>query len=101
MVNTLIQFRVDEKLKQDASKVYEDLGLDLSSAIKLFLKKTIKLKKLPFSINTDEDVLEEQIRMNKELALKELDSLELKVSSDIDEKDEIYNALMDKYESIN
>lgn len=101
MTNTLIQFRVEENLKRDASKVYEDLGLDLSSAIKLFLKKTIKLKRMPFSINASESDVEAQIRMNKELAIKELDSLDLNISNDIDEKDEIYNALMDKYESIN
>ena len=101
MTNTLIQFRVEEKLKLDASKVYEDLGLDLSSAIKLFLKKTIKLNKMPFSINADENMLEEQIRMNKALAIKELDAMNLNISSIIDEKEEIYKALMDKYESIN
>ncbi len=36
MVNSLVQFRVDEKLKNEVSEIYEDLGLDLSSAIKLF-----------------------------------------------------------------
>ena len=61
MTNTLVQFRVDEKLKNEASKVYEDLGLDLSSAVKLFFRKTIKMKRIPFSINDDE-VLEDEIR---------------------------------------
>ena len=56
MTNTLIQFRVDEKLKNEASKIYEDLGLD---------------------------------------------SMHLNISNDLDEKDEIYNAIMEKYESIN
>ena len=48
MTNTLVQFRVDENLKNEASKVYEDLGLDLSSAVKLFFRKTIKMTKMPF-----------------------------------------------------
>lgn len=101
MVNALVQFRVDERIKNGANKVYEDLGLDLSSAIKLFLKRTIKLQRMPFSINSDEDILEEQIRMNKEMAIKELDQLKLNISKNVDEKEEIYNAIMEKYESIN
>lgn len=100
-MNSLIQFRIAENIKKDASEIYENLGLDLTSAIKLFLNKTIKLKKLPFSVSAVDNDLEDQIRMNKELALKELDLLDLNISSSINEKDEIYNAIMDKYESIN
>lgn len=100
MINSLVQFRVDEKLKNEASEIYEDLGLDLSSAIKLFFKKTIKMKKMPFSIN-DDDISEDEIRKKKALAIEELDSMDLNISNVLDEKDEIYNAIMEKYESIN
>ncbi|MBO6118848.1 MAG: type II toxin-antitoxin system RelB/DinJ family antitoxin [Lachnospiraceae bacterium] len=100
MVNSLVQFRIDEKIKNDASEVYERLGLDLSSAIKLFLKKTIRLNALPFDINSDE-IDESELRQKKALALQELDKMGFSFSHDIKEKDEIYNALMEKYESIN
>lgn len=100
MTNTLVQFRVDENLKNEASKVYEDLGLDLSSAVKLFFKKTIKMKRIPFLIN-DEEVLDDEIRKKKALAIEELDAMHLNISNDLDENDEIYNAIMEKYESIN
>ena len=100
MTNTLVQFRVDEKLKNEASKIYEDLGLDLSSAVKLFFKKTLKMSGIPFSINDDE-VLEDEIRKKKAYAIEELDSMHLNISNNLDEKDEIYNAIMEKYESIN
>lgn len=100
MTNTLVQFRVDEKLKNEASKIYEDLGLDLSSAVKLFFKKTLKMNGIPFSINDDE-VLEDEIRKKKAHAIEELDSMHLNISNNLDEKDEIYNAIMEKYESIN
>ena len=36
MMNSLIQFRVDENIKNEANEVYENLGLDLSSAIKIY-----------------------------------------------------------------
>ena len=100
MTNTLVQFRVDEKLKNEASKIYEDLGLDLSSAVKLFFKKTLRMNGIPFSINDDE-VLEDEIRKKKAHAIEELDSMHLNISNNLDEKDEIYNAIMEKYESIN
>ena len=100
MVNSLVQFRVDEKLKNEASEIYEDLGLDLSSAIKLFFKKTIKLKNLPFDIN-DNDISESELQQKKIKALVELDNINLNISHDINEKDEIYKAIVEKYESIN
>ena len=100
MTNTLLQFRVDNKLKKDATKVYEDLWLDLPSAIKLFMKKTIKLQKLPFSINDENDELEQAIMQNKKNAIEELDAMNFKISKAIDEDDEIFNGIMEKYESI-
>ncbi len=43
-----IQVRIDEKLKQDAKKVFEKMGLDMSSAIKLFFRQTARVQGLPF-----------------------------------------------------
>lgn len=45
-----IQIRIDTKTKKDAKKILASLGLDLSSAIKLFLRQVIKEEALPFSI---------------------------------------------------
>ena len=95
MVNTLIQFRVENKIKKDATKLYEDLGLDLNTAIKLFLKKSIKMQKLPFSINDDDENLDIKIK-----AFNELDNMILNIKDDIDYKEEIYKGIKDKYESI-
>ena len=46
MASTLVQIRVDEKLKDDAAAVYEDLGLDLSTAVRIFL--SVLLPKMVF-----------------------------------------------------
>ena len=50
--------------------------------------------------NVNKNSIEDQIIMNKYMSLRELELLDLNISSSIDEKDEIYNAIMDKYESI-
>lgn len=50
MASTIIQFRVDEELKNEASKLYSDLGTDLSTAIRTFLKRSIKENGYPFDM---------------------------------------------------
>ena len=45
-----IQIRIDDELKEEAVKLFNELGLDLSTAIRLFLKKSIDDKKMPFKL---------------------------------------------------
>lgn len=49
MASTLVQIRVDEDLKNEASDIFERLGLDLPTAIRVFLKKN-PLKKAAFRL---------------------------------------------------
>ena len=48
-----IQVRTDEKLKKEAMKVLEDLGLDLSTAVNMFLVQVKLRKAIPFEIRTE------------------------------------------------
>ncbi|MFH1457051.1 MAG: type II toxin-antitoxin system RelB/DinJ family antitoxin [Patescibacteria group bacterium] len=48
-----IQVRIDNKTKQQAKKVLEGIGLDLSSAIKLHLKQIINIGTLPYEIRDE------------------------------------------------
>ena len=99
-MNSLIQFRVDENIKNEANEVYENLGLDLSSAIKIFLKKSIKMQRLPFSLNDEDIVTDINIENDKAMLIKELDDMKLHISTkSVD--DDIYDGIMEKYESIN
>lgn len=100
MMNSLIQFRVDENIKNEANEVYENLGLDLSSAIKIFLKKSIKLQRLPFSLNDDDISTVVDDKDDKAMLIKELDDMRLNISND-NVNEDIYEGIMEKYESIN
>lgn len=51
MNNTVLQIRVDEELKNNANLVLENIGLDLSTAIRMFLNRTVLANGLPFEIN--------------------------------------------------
>ena len=54
-----IQIRVDKKLKKQARKVLDEIGLDMSSAITLYLKQISLRKGLPFLALTKNDLTPE------------------------------------------
>ena len=50
MATSLIQLRVDEKLKKQADELFADLGLDTTTALRIFLKQALKVGGLPFKV---------------------------------------------------
>ena len=48
-----IQIRIDEKTKRSVQNILDNLGLDLSSAIKIYLKQIIIQKGIPLKIFTE------------------------------------------------
>ena len=53
MTTGTFTFRINEKLKKDATQLFESLGLSLSSAINIFLKQSVLKKKFPCSIDLE------------------------------------------------
>ena len=49
----MLQVRIDEELKTQATMVYESLGIDLSTAIRMFLKKSVAVNGVPFELKND------------------------------------------------
>lgn len=45
----IIQLRVSDQLKDEATELYKKLGLDLSSAIRMFLARSVDVNGIPFS----------------------------------------------------
>ena len=45
-----INVRTDAELKIQAQKIFESIGLDLSTAVNLFLKQTVRANNLPFVV---------------------------------------------------
>ncbi len=50
MATTNINIRVDATLKQEAEKLFNDLGLNMSSAITMFLKSSVSYEGIPFEV---------------------------------------------------
>ena len=48
MASSVIQFRVDDELKAQASAVCDKLGIDLPTALRIFMKRTVLVNGIPF-----------------------------------------------------
>ena len=48
---SLIQIQVDAHLKEQASDVFDKIGIDIPTAVRMFLKATVRDQKLPISTN--------------------------------------------------
>ena len=62
MQSTLLQVRVDEKTRYAAGSIFEKLGIDMPTAVRMFLARTILENGIPFSMKlrptAPDDVLE-------------------------------------------
>lgn len=52
---SFIQVRVDNKLKQEAIAVLDDIGMDMPNAIRMFLKRIVLERGLPFDAKLPAD----------------------------------------------
>jgi len=58
---TTLNVRVDENIKEKASKTLAALGLDMSSAVKMFLHQVIEEQGLPFTPTKNTIVLKRKL----------------------------------------
>ena len=50
-----IAIRVDDELKKEATAIFNELGLDMTTAVKLFLKQSVLTRSIPFDVKLDSD----------------------------------------------
>lgn len=50
MASSVVQIRVDEQLRNEATEVYEKLGIDLPTAVRMFLKRSVLDNGIPFKM---------------------------------------------------
>lgn len=76
-MNTTLQVRIDSKMKKAVTKIFESLGLDLSSGVKIYLSQVLLKKGIPFQVLTENGYSREQ---------------EQKILVSIKETEELYKA---------
>ena len=47
---TSMNLRIDKKLKKDAETLFETLGINMTTAINIFLKQAVREQGIPFQI---------------------------------------------------
>ena len=57
-----VSFRIDADVKRNAEAVLDDMGLSLSAAITVFLKKVGREHRIPFELSADPFYSESNIR---------------------------------------
>lgn len=77
MANTTVSIRIDEDVKREADKLFNEFGINMSSAVNIFLRQAIREQSIPFKITLDSDdrildeaesFVDEHIEAFKELA---------------------------------
>ena len=53
MAQTLVNFRIDENTKKEMEKVCDELGMNVTTALNIFIKKMIREKRIPFDVSID------------------------------------------------
>ena len=48
-----ISLRVDDDVKRGAEQTFDDIGLSMSTAINIFLKKVARERRIPFELSAD------------------------------------------------
>ena len=82
MATAVLQTRVDTETKLEAESLFDSLGLDIPTAIRLFLRQSINQKRIPFDIvppkyNFSEETLaaiDEARKISKDSSVKSYSS---------------------------
>lgn len=69
MSTSIVQFRIDDELKAKATEIYENLGIDLSTAMRMFLKRTVSVNGIPFSMVLPREAYNAQLALDSMYAM--------------------------------
>ena len=90
MATTNLNIRTDKEIKEQADKIFSELGLNMTTAINIFLRTTIRENGIPFSLklevpnDTTIDAIEEGRRLAADPSVKGYRNMEdLKAALDL------------------
>ncbi|MBR0427332.1 MAG: type II toxin-antitoxin system RelB/DinJ family antitoxin [Clostridia bacterium] len=89
MAHTLVNIRMDEKLKKSMEKICQELGMTMTTAFTIFAKKMSREKRIPFEVSVDPFYSESNMKILKE-SIKQLEQGKVVVKT-LDELKELEN----------
>ncbi|WP_290918491.1 type II toxin-antitoxin system RelB/DinJ family antitoxin [Fibrobacter sp.] len=104
MATTVLQVRMDEDLKNEASELFEKLGLDIPTAIRIFFKRAVTEKGIPFEVREPTAVYNAGSKASsierRVAALENLQKYRGRIPAGMDYKKELAKARMAKIQEI-
>ena len=67
----VLQVRVDDELKNQAAAIYNELGIDLSTAVRMFFKKSVLVGGIPFDTKINESTLKAILAIDRMRTISE------------------------------
>ena len=61
MAQTMVNFRMDEKLKEKMEKTCKDMGLSVTASYTMFATKVTREQRIPFEVTADPFFSEENM----------------------------------------
>ena len=58
-----VSFRIDDTLKEEADIVFHDMGMNMSTAITIFIRQTINRQAIPFEVRSSRNALSDSSRI--------------------------------------
>ncbi|PPS22167.1 type II toxin-antitoxin system RelB/DinJ family antitoxin [Brachyspira murdochii] len=84
-----VTIKIDDKLKNEADKLFNDLGLDFNTAINIFLRTSINTQSIPFKIEKNKQLDNDNFYNDENIKFLKEGYLELK--SGLGHKRELLN----------
>lgn len=84
-MNTTLQIRVDQKIKEKARRAFRVVGLGMSSGVKLYLIHVANTGKIPLEMFTFDNIPEEKKKKIVAEMKQELKRGKLKLCDDVEE----------------
>ena len=72
--NSTITVRMDSTLKDAADKICSEMGLSMSSAITIFIKRLVNDRAIPFKVTAPDHFYSEENRQHLDAAIRRMES---------------------------
>jgi DNA-damage-inducible protein J len=60
MASTSVTIRMDENLKKQAEYIFNEMGLNMTTAFTIFAKQVVRQQKIPFEITAEDPFYSEE-----------------------------------------
>lgn len=59
-----LQIRIPDDLRSDADVILNEIGLDMPTAVRLYLNKIVQTRSIPFSLTASDQVIVEEVSVD-------------------------------------